>query len=177
MLIIMVLKQMLHSGQQIHWHKTETMSLTMSSNMVTLLASLVRCSSTELSRPISTVHKGQTNTFSPLTKSSPRQNLSNTNVWTRKSTAPYVEGIGGMNIYKEIPIKKYDWIDNRTWVGSPALPISLYHWAIHDVFNGSSSPNSGRSTTVTTIIHGVSWDNPFKQDHNGLSSWFTGTRS
>ena len=167
MLIIMVLKQMLHSGQQIHWHKTETMSLTMSSNMVTLLASLVRCSSTELSRPISTVHQGQTNTFPPLLSLRPQrhtrqnQNLSNTNAWTRKSTAPYVEGIGGMNIYKEIPIKKYDWIDNRTWVGSPALLISLYHWAIHDVFNGSSSPNSGRSTTVTTIIHGVSMDNPF----------------
>ena len=135
------------------------------------LALLVRCSTTELSRLISTVHLARTTTFLPLTKcsapkthttntSSPCQDLSNTNAWTGNATAPNVVGIGWMNKYKEIQ-------NENIWLYRGSNPGALHHYSnalllsyrartttisMWDFWNGQICHIFGRFTNLTMHV-------------------------
>ena len=115
------------------------------------LALLVRCSTTELSRLISTVHLARTTTFLPLTKcsapkthttntSSPCQDLSNTNAWTGNATAPNVVGIGSMNKYKEIQ-------NENIWLYRESNPGALHHYS-----NALLLSYRARTTTISMCM-------------------------
>ena len=117
-------------------------------------ASIVRCSNTELSRPISTVYLAWTIIFLSLTKSSPSkthitdtsssfQDLLNTNAWTGKVTALNVGGMVGTNKYKEIQIKIYGWTGNRT----RGTPASLVRCSNTEISRSISTVHLARTTT------------------------------
>ena len=66
--------------------------------------------------------------------------LLNTNAWTGKVTTPNVVGMGGLNKYKEVEMKIYDWTWNQTRDHCITSQV-LYHWAIQADIHDPSSPN------------------------------------